>query len=448
MKIAHLKISNILGIEQLEFDAGQFNEVSGPNGVGKTSVLEAIKAALGEGHDATLLRKGAEQGEVVIVLDDGTAIRKRVKAATSDSAVRQDGKLMSAPGRIIKSLVDRLSVNPVDFLRATKADRSRVLMESMPIKVSRDRIHKITGLDVIDAEERHGLTVLDMVRKEIYDARTGTNRAVNDKTVTIEQMQAAMPEAPGGVEGDEDALRAKLQADVDAAAAEKVRVNSKLSGLREAMHSECDGIRAKMEAEADALQAQIVAVREAAAQAMDAERAKFVEQDQKAAAYWNNYAAKAADRQRPLLDAIAAIAANRDAAVKRRVAQETIATMTAELETLVSVQAKQNKTLSDLDAYKLELMASLPIPGVEVVDGEIRRDGVPFDRLNTAQQVGIAVEIAKLRAGKLGVVCVDGIELLNSQAYEAFREQAIHSGLQLFVSRVTDESAMSVSAIE
>ena len=65
MRISHLKISNILGIDELEFDAGKFNEVSGPNGAGKTSVLEAVKAALGQGHDATLLRKLA-------ALDAGT----------------------------------------------------------------------------------------------------------------------------------------------------------------------------------------------------------------------------------------------------------------------------------------------------------------------------------------------------------------------------------------
>lgn len=61
MKIAHVKISNILGIAELEFTPAGFNEISGPNGTGKTSVLEAIKAALSTGHDATLLRKGAER---------------------------------------------------------------------------------------------------------------------------------------------------------------------------------------------------------------------------------------------------------------------------------------------------------------------------------------------------------------------------------------------------
>ena len=58
LRIAHLKISNILGIDELEFSPAGFNDIRGKNGTGKTSVLEAIKAATGKGHDATLLRKG------------------------------------------------------------------------------------------------------------------------------------------------------------------------------------------------------------------------------------------------------------------------------------------------------------------------------------------------------------------------------------------------------
>mgnify|MGYP001493802624 CR=1 FL=1 len=75
---------------------------------------------------------------------------------------------------------------------------------------------------------------------------------------------------------------------------------------------------------------------------------------------------------------------------------------------------------------------------LEVRDGEIFRNDVPFDRLNTAQQVEVAVEVAKLRAADLGVICVDRIECLDSASLEAFRKSALESGLQLFVTRVAD----------
>ena len=51
-------------------------------------------------------------------------------------------------------------------------------------------------------------------------------------------------------------------------------------------------------------------------------------------------------------------------------------------------------------------------------------------------------ETAKLllRAGKLGVICCDGLELLDSAAFAEFQKQALDSGLQLFVSRVSDDA--------
>jgi hypothetical protein len=84
------------------------------------------------------------------------------------------------------------------------------------------------------------------------------------------------------------------------------------------------------------------------------------------------------------------------------------------------------------------LLASLPIPGLAVIDGEIYRNGVVFDRLNTAQKVEIAVEIAKLRAGDLSVICVDGIELMDTNHFNEFRKQSLESGMQMFVTRVAD----------
>jgi thymidine kinase len=71
------------------------------------------------------------------------------------------------------------------------------------------------------------------------------------------------------------------------------------------------------------------------------------------------------------------------------------------------------------------------------VDGEVYRKGVPFDRLNTAQRVGIAFEIAKLRAGELKAVCLDGCELLDEEHLKELERNADESGIQVFITRVT-----------
>lgn len=432
MQIAHLKISNILGISELEFDAGQFNEISGRNGQGKTSVLEAIKSVVQGGHDATLLRNGADKGEVVLVLDDNTEIRKRITPKSSPVDVVKDGAKVSRPADAIKALIDSLSVNPVEFLTARKQDRVKVLLEAMPIQVDAEKLTAISGVPVKATEGVHGLHVIELVRKQVYDDRTGTNRAVKEKDATINQLRLAMPDAPAGVDGSEDELRAQV-AEADAALeAEKERIRTKLDGIKSDNQTKIDAIRAKAQADIDAIKAAAVAEVEAI---QAAER----EIESKAGLQREKTIQKHTDAVAPLNQAIASIVANRGAHAKREQALETIKQMEKELEDLTLDAAAQTKALADIDAYKSELLASLPIPGVEVIDGEVFRGGVPFDRLNTAQQVDVAVEIAKLRAGDLGVCCVDGLELLDSAAFEAFRKRAIESGLQLFVSRVSDE---------
>lgn len=438
MKISHVKIENILGVEELEFNAGQFTALLGGNGLGKTSVLEAIKACFATGHDATLLRKGAEHGEVVIVLDDGTSVRRRVREGASDTQVRRGGKIVPRPVELLRQLSDMMTLNPVEFLRATKKDRARVLLESMPIEVDAAELSKIAGFNVGELQGEP-LAFIDRARKLVYDARTGTNRAVEEKRATIKQITEAMPDAPGGVEGDEDELQRRIDTMVGARDAELTRISNKLAGVESDAAAKIEKIRADL-AEA------IAKLRDDAAAEVEVINAGLEKTRGMASRQRELTVAKHSDEVTPLRNAKAAIAANRDAAAKRRVAQETIATMEAEAVELIKAAEAQTAALAGIDAYKAQLVEKLPIPGIEVRDGEVYRGGVVFDRLNTAQQVGIAVEIAKLRAGPLGVVCVDGIELLSETAFSEFREQALSSGLQLFVSRVTDEEELAIEA--
>lgn len=428
MKIAHLKITNVLGIDSLEFSPGGFTAITGPNGVGKTSILEAIKAATGSGHDATLLRKGAEKGEVVLVLDDGTEIHQRVTATRTTRDVVRDGKKVTQPGNVIKALTDALSVNPVEFLTARKQDRVKVLLESMPLTADPAKLTEITGIPV-EASDAHALHVIDAVRQQVYDDRTGTNRAVREKEATINQLLAAMPEAPSGVDGDEDELRAKLEQAQAARDAEVKRIDDKLAGIK----SES---AAKIQMLKDEAQAKIDAIRADLAQALEAERAALADTEAKASRVRQKAIDTFAATAQPLQAAIAAIRANRDAAAKRKATLETIARMESELAELESDSRRQTQALADLDRYKSDLLSSLPIPGLEVRDGEVFRDGVPFDRLNTAQRVRIAFEIAKLRAGELRLICLDGMELLDEDSLAELRSQAEQADVQLFVTRV------------
>lgn len=425
IKVSKIKISNILGIEDLELEPGRFTAIVGRNGSGKTSTLEAIKAALRGGHDATLLRNGAESGEVVLVLDDGTEIGKRITAKGSSAVFSgPDGKRSSKPAESIKQLIDALSVNPIEFLSVPRKQQISALLEAMPMTADLARLRELSGMTLADdLADMHALDVIEAVRKQVFDERTGTNRAVKEKEATINQLLGTIPEALAGLVGGEDEIQARIAEAEGVRDAELGRIATKLSGMEAEWETNLAYIEQKMQALRDE-QAALLEKRATVRQAAEKQRAKA--------------GSDFAEARRPLDEQLAVIRSNRDAEAKARATRETAEAMQEEADQLREDAAKQTAALEKLEAYKAELLAGLPIPGLEVRDGEIWFRGVLFDRLNSAEQVKVAVEVAKLRAGQLGLVCVDGIERLDGPAFEDFKAAAIESGLQLVVTRVGD----------
>jgi len=423
MRLAHVRIHNILGIDELEFDAGAFTVIEGRNGGGKTSVLEALKSVVKGGEDVTLLRKGATEGEVVWLFDDGTQARKRVTEKTQTVTVEKDGVKQGSPATTIKGWVDLLSVNPVDFLRADSKRRVNVLLESLPMKADQDRLRQIVGDPQLRIVGDHALVQIQNARTVVFDDRTGTNRAIREKEATISQLSATLPSESQVAGGDEAALETELAELDEAQNSEMARIDNKLGGMKASHDAEIEGLRSEI-----ARLQHDIATRVAA----------FAETQGRASQQRSISTAKWRESRQPIVDALNLIRANRDAAVRAQTTRETIKNLSSEAEALRSDADRQTAAIEALDTYKTELLAALPIDGLEVRDGEIYRRGIPFDRLNKAQQVEIAVEIAKLRCGPLKVICVDELEMLDSEHFEAFQAQALASGLQLIVTRVTD----------
>lgn len=415
MRVTHIKIENVLGIEALDIEPRALTVLSGANAAGKTSVLEAIKSVVQGGHDASLVRNGADHGRVVLVLDDGVEIAKRIGHTRSALTVTHPllGRLSSGKA-YLDGLTDALAFNPVQFIAARPADRARWLLESMPITVDpaelSDAVDHVIGLSPEDSDG-HALTAIDAVRKRVYDERTATNRTAKEKRASADQLFDAIPD---GQEVDPDKLAAKL-ADTEAAVERnRDRQRALMEEANEQRRQRVEAARAAFERES-----------QAATDERDARHDEILGAATPAREDAQALAAEIRERLR---------SAERDrqtAALQSQMAQEAQA---------AEDQARALSAAIDrLDALKTELLGSLPIDDLEVVDGEIFHGGVPFDRLNHATQVRLAMEIASARAGDLGLVCVDGLEALDPEAFQAFREWAEDEGhLQLVVTRVGD----------
>ena len=85
----------------------------------------------------------------------------------------------------------------------------------------------------------------------------------------------------------------------------------------------------------------------------------------------------------------------------------------------------------------------LPIPGMMLTDGVVKilnSNGtyVKVDNLSDGEKLELCIEIAKAKSGVLKVILVDGFEKLDATSQEQFIEKAKSSGLQYFITRVSD----------
>ncbi len=423
MHIKHLKISNILGIENLELQAGQFNLIEGKNGEGKTSILEAIKATLdGKAATANLVRKGAEQGDIVLVLDDNMTIERTI-ADKSSLVVRSENGKMSSPQTALNKLYDSLSINPISFITADKKTRVNLLLEAIPMILTSEHIEQLSAVKVDKTVyARHALESLQVIHKTAYDERTGINRAAKEKSNTVIQLKSTLPV---GLNPDTDIesrlkeLEETQKIQLDKRDAYFTMFEKDRNEQKELARLECEKIIAEARKDLDLKNQHFDAEYELK---KNAKQSQFEE------------------KHNPLMQEIGGLRSSLKQIASIEQTQKMIEQMVGDVDSLEAKSQNLTTVLATIEQIKLELLKDLPIEGLEIIDGEIFQNGVVFDRLNTAEQIKIALTIAQLRIGELKLLCVDGVERLDEEALNELRKQSEAAGLQLFLAKVSNSN--------
>lgn len=447
LHISKISVSNILGIKQLTFDAYGFNEITGSNGEGKTSILEALKSVFQGGNDVTLIRNGAAKGEVGIELSDGTNIVKTFSDKADLKVTDPAGGKVKNPATFISQLTDLISVNPVNFLTADKKNRTNILLETLNLKLDKKDLEGIEPkyYQDINLGFVHALEAISKIHKSIFDERTGTNRLIKDKDSTIKELQEGLNEMSFDPSKDYEAEITALE---NTKSMMEAKMRSYTVEFDDCKNKELEEIRnyksaaiTKAESDFQEALANIQKIRDEHIQEIN------LIYDNNKDIILKNDAEKRNERQEafnqkynPLLEQIAMLKEKQKHFAGYQKQNELINRTIVQREEQSDKANSLNEQLAILENVKLSLLQGLPISGLEVIDGQIYRHGVIFDRLNTAQKVEIAVEIAKLRAGDLGLVCVDNLELFDSETFQTFKENAVKCNLQLFVTKVGDGS--------
>lgn len=473
MNITRIEITNILGIEHeviIPAPDGAPTVFEGANGTGKTSKLEAILGALRGGTDKTLLRNGAAEGIVAFTFDDGRVYELHIfegKDATYklyDPAVK--GQKWNAR-EVVKAMIDENSIDPAQIFNAKPKDRVQLFMEAMPLELDVSdlanaleifNLHQLAGITPADAPGHlniapEPLANIKAWRDNIYAKRTDINRDADKAAKMATGLLENLPADDGTDWAEATELQRQNEADLAAEAQEKRKA------ALQAFH-DTDGAAKESRLAARKVAEDEYAAVERKAKAIyqktiDAAAAILVESLEEVA---NNYetsnmvnietyekATNAINSEyNPLITQAhtdAAVAqANADAAAGHKANRKLAESQQAEAKEKAALSEAATRILGNLDKLKADLVATMPIAGVELAE-DVYIDGVPFARVNTARKWIVLAQLCALRQERKGcllkIVCADNLESLDAENYAAMAAAFKDEGFNFFGARVT-----------
>ncbi|TGQ69697.1 DNA repair protein RecN [Mesorhizobium sp. M00.F.Ca.ET.186.01.1.1] len=151
--LSRLSIRDIVLIEKLDIDFQPgLSVLTGETGAGKSILLDALSLALGSRGDASLVRHGAAQGQVIAVFD--VPRNHPVRALLAENAIEDDGdiilrRLQTADGRT------RVFVNDQPSSVTLMRDVGRALVEIHGQHDERALVDPGAHRDVLDAFGGH-----------------------------------------------------------------------------------------------------------------------------------------------------------------------------------------------------------------------------------------------------------------------------------------------------
>lgn len=396
LRIVNLYAENFKRLKCVDITPdGDMVPIVGLNEQGKTSVLDAISAALqwrAVSKGITQPVHGDEQkGQTVIDLGEYVVTRTFNASGTTNLKVtNRAGDPLKKPQQILDGLMGDLSFDPLEFSRK-KPEEQRELIARL--------LKQTAGLDISSFEARY---------REDYDKRTTLRRDLK-KLVGQRDGIAAPTDGDPAEETDITELtcrisdRVSLIQQYDELETKVVRAQERVAELEREL--------SQAEAEKIALEAQLAKM---SCPAPVGELQDEVENLE---------------------------ATNRRA---REVIQYN--TLNGEIEELESEIEKCGARMQLALIEKDEAIeaADLPIEGLGITEDGITVNDIPFSQCSGAQRLKVSMAIAMQANPTVRVILIRDGSLLDADNMEVIREMAGEHDFQLWVERVSEDGEVGV----
>jgi len=419
VRITGLEIENVKRVSAVHLEPAEtgLTVIGGDNRQGKTSVLDAIMAALG-GEKFTpsrAVRDGSDKGQVTVTLSNGLVVNRSFTGKgsylkISDPAGSKGGQML------LNEFVSEFALSLGKFIGASDKEKTKTLLQ-------------IIGVDLTPFEEKH---------KRLYSEREGVGRLRDRAKGHAESMPY------NDAVGTEMLTPSDIMAELES----KVATNARNRDIRQ----RAEAYRANMARQESRIKDAALAVSELEKRLEEA-KAELGER------------MATLDRMQAEVDtaskAAAAVQDEDVTAIKDRLAQ--IEDTNAE----VRKNLEREKALAEAEGYADEYRAlsrqieanqaeeralldgaSMPLPGLSVEAGVLTFDAAAWDCMAGADQLRVATAIVRKLKPACGFVLIDRLEQMDMATLREFGAWLREEGLQAITTRVSrgDECSIVIEA--
>ena len=475
MKISKLKIENLYGIEQLELD-GKSIELTGTNGAGKSSVLDAIRLALTNNSKRKyIVKNGETEGRVVVKLDDGVTIdrKKRINKSDYKSVKDENGNEINSPETFLKDIFTPLQLEPVEFLSMNEQEQNRILLNL--IEFNKDKKEYIAEkFGEIPSWVNYDNSILEILNQiqakegQYYQTREDINRQIRGGLAIINDIAKDIPE-----NYDESKWRNYTLSDkyeelnkikdynnkIDRSIEYKSNYENTIKGLKGKLDSALSIINNNKADRKKAIETNIVELKnKIALLEKDLENVDndFLIDENKAKAEYDQEIAKLSENIKIANEWASKEKQNTETLENELKIAEEMKGHLNEYDRMVDMQTKVENLRQTSEALtnKIELARTLPgsilkevnipVKNLTVEDGIPLVNGIPINGLSEGEKLDLCIDVTLSKETNLKLILIDGIEKLSNSNRERIYEKCRKNGVQIVSTRTTDDNELTI----
>lgn len=473
MKTTKIKIRNLFGIAEQELD-GRSVEITGTNGVGKTSIIDAIKYALQNSSEREyIIKNGEQEGEILIETDTGLSIDRKKRSGQADYKSVKDGNYsVSNPESFLKQFFTPLQLDPVAFTQMDKKTQNRIILDLIQFDWDLNWIKEQFGEIPSGVNyEQNILQVLNDIQSEngdYFQNRQNINRDIRNKRAFIEDIAKDIPEH---YDADDwrnydfsekykelNAIKAHNNL-IQRAVAFKEQYDNKVRGLQAKKEIALNDLEKNLTDEKtsllstlERLKAEIKSTEEklSALGEKNADKIKVInaEYQTEIEKLGNDVATaeKYASQQEQPTEALSEEIEEAERMVKFINEYDRMSAMQSELKDLENSSAELTRKIElarTLPGVILET-ATIPIDGLTVENGIPLINGLPVSNLSEGEKLSLCVDVTLSKPNSLQIILIDGTEKLSDDNRQKLYNKCKEKGLQFIATRTTNDSELEV----